>query len=68
MDPWNRYRLMQTRRHFFGATAAGIGTAALGSLLQEDLQAGPHRRGWNRRIGSSRSRLPCLTSLPRPSG
>ncbi len=40
MDPWNRYRLMQTRRHFFGATAAGIGTAALGSLLQEDLQAG----------------------------
>ena len=39
MDPWNRYRLMQTRRHFFGATAAGIGTAALGSLLQDDLQA-----------------------------
>ena len=59
MDPWNRYRLMQTRRHFFGATAAGIGTAALGSLLQDDLQAGRTSAD-----GSAASVLPRAASLP----
>ncbi|WP_088252942.1 DUF1501 domain-containing protein [Fimbriiglobus ruber] len=34
--------LLQTRRHFFGRTAAGIGTAALASLLADDrAAAGP---------------------------
>ncbi len=35
MDP----RLFMTRRHFFGRMAAGIGTAALGSLLNPSLLA-----------------------------
>jgi hypothetical protein len=33
--------LMLTRRHFFGRSAAGIGTAALASLLGEPLHASP---------------------------
>ncbi|MFO1091985.1 MAG: DUF1501 domain-containing protein [Planctomycetaceae bacterium] len=33
-------QLAQTRRHFFGRTAAGIGTAALASLLNPQLFAG----------------------------
>src|SRR5919109_363169 len=32
-------KLRLTRRHFFGRAAAGIGTAALGSLLSRDLEA-----------------------------
>src|SRR5687768_6880271 len=32
-------RLFMTRRHFFGRMAAGIGTAALGSLLNPSLFA-----------------------------
>lgn len=32
-------RLLMTRRHFFGRTAAGIGVAALGSLLNPNLFA-----------------------------
>src|SRR5688572_5151272 len=40
MDP----RLFMTRRHFFGRMAAGIGTAALGSLLNPSLLAStPHQ-------------------------
>src|SRR5262245_54031484 len=33
------FHLLQTRRQFFGRTATGIGTAALASLLGEDLRA-----------------------------
>ena len=33
MDPLREKSLMVTRRHFFGRTAAGIGAAALGSIL-----------------------------------
>jgi hypothetical protein len=33
MDPLRERSLLMTRRHFFGRTAAGIGVAALGSLL-----------------------------------
>src|SRR6266852_1617766 len=36
----NAHRLFMTRRHFFGRAAAGIGTAALGSLLNPNLLAG----------------------------
>ena len=32
-------QLAQTRRHFFSRTAKGIGTAALASLLDRDLEA-----------------------------
>ena len=34
-------QLSQTRRHFFSRTAKGIGTAALASLLDRDLEASP---------------------------
>ncbi len=37
MDPRREYQLLQTRRHFFGRTATGIGAAALGSLLNPRL-------------------------------
>jgi hypothetical protein len=39
MNPHREYQLLMTRRHFFGRTAAGIGTAALASLLNERLFA-----------------------------
>src|SRR5919197_5526719 len=42
MDPLREARLLQTRRQFFGRSAVGIGTAALATLLGEDLfGAGP---------------------------
>lgn len=41
MDPLQEQRLLMTRRHFFGRAAAGLGTAALGSLLNPNLFAGP---------------------------
>src|SRR5205814_1913142 len=41
MNPLDHRRLLLTRRHFFGRSAAGIGTAALASLLNPDLFAGP---------------------------
>ena len=37
MNPLRESALIETRRHFFGRAAAGIGTAALGSLLNPDL-------------------------------
>src|SRR5438105_744140 len=39
MLPVDRYRILQTRRQFFGRTATGIGAAALATLLGEDLRA-----------------------------
>lgn len=39
MDPLYQNRLHVTRREFFGKTAAGIGTAALASLLNQDVSA-----------------------------
>ncbi len=39
MDPIREHQLLQTRRHFFGKAATGIGAAALGSLLNPDLFA-----------------------------
>jgi hypothetical protein len=41
MDPRREQRLLLTRRHFFSRTAAGLGAAALGSLLNPGLFAGP---------------------------
>ncbi len=41
MNPLRHNELLVTRRHFFGRTAAGIGTAALGSLLAADGFAKP---------------------------
>ncbi len=39
MDPRLEYQLRLTRRQFFGATAGGIGAAALATLLSDDLHA-----------------------------
>src|SRR6185369_15793368 len=39
MDPIKEQQRLITRRHFFSRTAAGIGTAALGSLLTPELFA-----------------------------
>src|SRR5262245_23929521 len=39
MDPRHEYALRETRRYFFGRCAAGIGTAALASLLNPRLFA-----------------------------
>ena len=44
MNPFDEYRQLQTRRHFFGSAATGIGTAALASLLGPDLIAGEASR------------------------
>src|SRR5437763_1867559 len=37
MDPLREQSLLMTRRHFFGRGAAGIGVAALGSILNPSL-------------------------------
>lgn len=39
-DPIREQQLIETRRHFFGKTASGLGTAALASLCNEKLFAG----------------------------
>jgi hypothetical protein len=39
MNPADQRRLLLTRRHFFGLSSTGIGTAALASLLAKDAKA-----------------------------
>ena len=39
MDPLHAFGRNLTRRHFFGLTSTGIGTAVLASLLNDDLRA-----------------------------
>jgi len=39
MDPREHHNQLVTRRHFFSRASAGIGTAALASLLDQDTQA-----------------------------
>jgi len=41
MNLFRESALIETRRHFFGRAAGGIGAAALGSLLNPDLFAAP---------------------------
>ena len=45
MDSHSQHNLMLTRRQLFGRVSTGIGAAALGSLLEDDLCAKP--RGQN---------------------
>ncbi|MBI1904217.1 MAG: DUF1501 domain-containing protein [Planctomycetia bacterium] len=40
MDPRQEHALLETRRYFFGRCAAGVGTAALASVLDPRLLAG----------------------------
>ncbi len=44
MDPRQQFGALLTRRHFFGRSAAGIGGAALLSLLGEDARAAELKR------------------------
>ena len=39
MNPYNEFRLMMNRRHFFSRASTGIGAAVLASLLRDDLLA-----------------------------
>ena len=41
MDPVEDHRTLQTRRHFFGRTASGIGAAALASMMNPRLMSAP---------------------------
>ncbi|WP_439625736.1 DUF1501 domain-containing protein [Gemmata sp.] len=45
MHPAHERALLLSRRHFFGRTATGIGTAALASLMARDAGAAPKRIG-----------------------
>src|SRR5437660_1766341 len=45
MDPQEEYELLLTRRQFFGRAAAGIGTAALASLLCPEAFGAPAPSG-----------------------
>ena len=47
--PWRDALAQSTRRHFFGQASAGLGTAALASLLSGDARAG----GFNAGVASS---------------
>lgn len=44
MTFWKENSLSMTRRHFFGRGAKGIGSLALGSLLQKDLFSDPSKK------------------------
>jgi hypothetical protein len=44
MHPTDERALLLSRRHFFGRTATGIGTAALAALLGRDAQGGEGKR------------------------
>ena len=56
-DPQREAALIQTRRHFFGKSATGIGSVALASLLNEKLLASPAQQNDTPRFGG-------LPSLP----
>ncbi len=51
MDPRREYKLLLTRRHFFGRAATGIGTAALASLLNSDAVAAEGKKRFKTRKG-----------------
>jgi len=42
MSPWHESNFNLTRRHFFGRSSAGLGVAALSSLLGQSAPAGPN--------------------------
>ncbi len=66
MDPLTEYARMETRRHFFGRAAAGIGTAALASLLDPGLLRGEAAASPAEKVGSdSFGVLPALHFAPK---
>ena len=44
MDPFVENKLRMTRRHFFGQSRLGLGTAALACLVDKDLRGSTDRR------------------------
>ena len=70
MDPIREQIDVMTRRHFFGRTGVGLGTAALASLLAESAAlAARHRRPAERRRRRRPAACPvCPISRPRRSG
>src|ERR1700680_4922473 len=57
MDPRFEAELLLTRRHFFSRSSAGVGIAALASLMSRDLSAADQ-------IGQSNPGLPDLPHFP----
>ncbi|RLS76082.1 MAG: DUF1501 domain-containing protein, partial [Planctomycetota bacterium] len=58
MHPFAQHALQQTRRYFFGQSAAGIGTAALASVLNPNLLSA------NTPVKTSFGELPSLHHSP----
>lgn len=58
MNPFAQQALQQTRRYFFGQSAAGIGTAALASILNPNLLSA------NTPVKTSFGELPSLHHQP----
>ena len=51
MNPLRESKLIETRRHFFGRSAGGIGTAALASLLNRNASANTSANGTQSGVG-----------------
>lgn len=60
MDPIQNHFLSHTRRHFFGRTACGLGTAALANCLSPQLFANPSPE-----LGTHGGSLPALHHAPK---
>lgn len=52
MNPWDERRLLINRRHFFSRASAGLGAAALGSLLNPSLLASTPAQGTHGSMGA----------------
>ncbi len=62
MNPLQQHALQQTRRYFFGRSAAGLGTAALASVLNPGLLSAADSTG--SKITTSFGELPALHHQP----
>lgn len=60
MDPIQNHFLSHTRRHFFGRTACGLGTAALANCMSPQLFANPSPE-----LGTHGGSLPALHHAPK---
>jgi hypothetical protein len=65
MNPFDQHALQETRRFFFGRMAAGIGTAALGSVLNPRLFAGDANLPAGQEQLASLGQMPLLNHAPK---
>src|SRR5688572_1283640 len=65
MNPLDQHALQETRRFFFGRMAAGIGTAALGSVLNPRLLAGEANLPAGQEQLASLGQMPRLSHAPK---